>query len=1317
MKRTLDIVLCIFLIFSTVLATVSIPNAGEEPMPEVTLIVTNVNDLQNMTKDLSADYELAGDIDAKPTAIWNWSVDHFEGFLPIGTSSDPFTGTFNGHGFNVSGLFINRTSDDNIGLFGYSSDTARISNVTLNNYNISGYNNVGALVGYSAGDVFNSTTLGVIKYGHNQVGGLIGRNQGGNVTDCYAHGKVYGSNVRSGGLLGINNNGLVSRCWSTADVYGYNQAGGLVGRNTLGTIEDSYASGNAIADLRSAAGLVANNSGQITNCYSIGLVLSPVKSGGLIANNTGTVISSYWDNETSDKKTSEGGEGKNTHEMQQQSTYVGWNFFNIWGIKENRTYPYFLTYGYFNRTYLNLTLILGSPTNTSVTVSVLAYRELDIYFEYGLAPIRYTDETGHYILKSGFPLEVNITGLQPDTLYRYRMRYRQNGTNAPYETRREHSFRTQRSTGSNFTFTITSDSHFGETLRYNKTLYERTLRKIKQDKPDFHLDLGDTFISEKGPSDNYTEILQKYIHHRNLFSIPAESIPLFHANGNWDGEKGWYLDGTPNNLAINASLARTRFYPFPKPTPDGFYTGDSTIHEFIGLREDFYAWEWGNALFMVLHPYWFTTTEPPTSGDKWDWTLGLEQYNWLRQTLENSTAKFKFVFTHHIHGLTRGAVGQARYYEWGGLNRNGSWGFDANRPGWGKPVHQTMVDNNVSIVFQGHDHVYAMQVLDGIVYQTVPQPSNVTYSSGYMDYYQSGVLFNNSGYLRVNVTDENVTVNYVRIFLKKDENATRKTGMISHSYKYPLVDTVAPTITHIPVLTKNVSETINITAVIKDDISIVHSAYLNYTDTNGINHNVSMSNWGVNWTYEIPGQHVVGILYYFIWTRDPGDNQNRTINYQVQINDVNPPAIYHTSLDSVFLDDLINITANITDGGSINTVYLNYTDVHSVNQNITMSQSNDQWYFVIPGQNITGLVNYFIWANDTSDNFNRTPFFNINVVISPDAPSTHDSGPPQIIHTPTTSAFVEETIRISAQVMDDVAVAFVHLNFVDVGLAGHNVTMVQNGDIWSFDIPGQALDSVVTYQIIASDTSDNISMTPVYTIDIVDNLKPIIFHMPASTANISEVIQIIANVTDNINVTSAYLNFTDTLGNNYNVSCNRHNGLWKCQIPAQTDVGRVEYFLWASDATGNYAMTQVYTIFIVEAEPPSILHASPTGVDVPVKTSITIVFSEPMNVTSVDTTVQITPDATILHNWSNNNQTLEMIPSDALSYETIYNVTVGTTAKDINGNGLVSAYSWEFITEVVEVSDTGGSYMWWLLLILAIVAISITLYFLKSRRE
>ena len=258
------------------------------------------------------------------------------------------------------------------------------------------------------------------------------------------------------------------------------------------------------------------------------------------------------------------------------------------------------------------------------------------------------------------------------------------------------------------------------------------------------------------------------------------------------------MNGTGENVAVWATNARKLIYPLP--APDDFYGGNETIHPWIDFRENYYAWEWANALFVVLDPFWYTTQKPhewpegePGTGDNWDWTLGQTQYEWLRDTLENSSVDFKFVFVHHLTGgvntYGRGGIeaashelGQTGSYEWGGEDIDGKDSFTHQRPGWGVPIHDMLVDNNVTILFHGHDHAFVKQDLDGVIYQECPKPSDATYGIGHTvsGHYYNGDIVNNSGHVRVTVSLSAVTVD-IHPGVSSGRRRKRRSGVCVHA--------------------------------------------------------------------------------------------------------------------------------------------------------------------------------------------------------------------------------------------------------------------------------------------------------------------------------------------------------------------------------------------------------------------------------------------------------------------------------------------------------------------------------------------------------
>ena len=368
-----------------------------------------------------------------------------------------------------------------------------------------------------------------------------------------------------------------------------------------------------------------------------------------------------------------------------------------------------------------LTEILGRPTDHSITLNVVFIDSTEFFCEYskvGESKLMYTDTI---YSQSGNVGEIIMRGMEKNSGYEYRTVYRKYNS-ASFKYGEYHRFHTQRSKESTFRFVIEADPHPYDKKCYHP-LWEIALDNQLADKPDFMLDLGDTFGDDHHPFEiTQKQVQQLHINNREYFGRVCHSVPLFLCLGNHEGESGFYLQqNPPNNIAVWETLSRKLYYP--NPFPNDFYSGNTTEEEHgIGLPENYYSWEWGDALFVVLDAYrYYTASAKPRN---WEWTIGKEQYDWLKETLEKSNANFKFVFMHHIMGESRGGIKLAKGYEWGGYEKDRTkWTFTENRPGWEMPLHQLLVQNKVTIFFQGHDHLFAQEELDGLIYQTVPMLS------------------------------------------------------------------------------------------------------------------------------------------------------------------------------------------------------------------------------------------------------------------------------------------------------------------------------------------------------------------------------------------------------------------------------------------------------------------------------------------------------------------------------------------------------------------------------------------------------------------
>lgn len=430
--------------------------------------------------------------------------------------------------------------------------------------------------------------------------------------------------------------------------------------------------------------------------------------------------------------------------------------------------------------------VLGRPTDKSITVNVVPAKEMELYIEYGTVSSDYTSRTDVLTLKASVPAEVLIEKLQPDTRYYYRISYKKTGESS-YSSGSEDTFMTQRAPGSTFTFDIQGDSHPERRQQFDPELYLKTMGNVRSDNPDFYMTIGDDFSVDTMKSITRDAVTRLYINQRNFLGLVGSSAPLFLVNGNHEQAAQYVLDGTGNNVGVWGQNARNSY--FSQPAPDNFYTGDEKEVDFIGQLRDYYAWTWGDALFVVIDPYWHSSVPVDNAlgggekrSDMWGITLGDEQYNWLKKTLEESKSKYKFVFTHHVLGTGRGGTDMASLYEWGGKGKNGVWEFDKKRPGWELPIHQLMAKNGVTIFFQGHDHVFMKQELDGVIYQTLPEPADPNYALYNSDAYKSDVKYPNSGHVRVTVSPEQVKVDYVRSALPVDEKDGHFNGEIVYSY-------------------------------------------------------------------------------------------------------------------------------------------------------------------------------------------------------------------------------------------------------------------------------------------------------------------------------------------------------------------------------------------------------------------------------------------------------------------------------------------------------------------------------------------------------
>ncbi|MDA3884892.1 MAG: hypothetical protein PF638_04790 [Candidatus Delongbacteria bacterium] len=442
--------------------------SGTEGNPYVIESLSNLDWVGQYWGNWNKYYIQANDIDVSDTQNWNSGA----GWIPIGNWSTYFTGSYDGQGFSIDGLFINRPSDNNVGFFG-AIDGGTVKNVVFTNVNITGSANIGGIVGNldnSISLISNCKISGYVK-GVQTTGGFVGakmngtiqnssancyvetmggggfagNNSGGTISECYNYGKVAsikysGETFYLGGFMGSNSLGsTVQRCFSGANVEDHSNTsstgsvGGFAGVNTGSVITDCYSTGNVLSEVGSTpylGGFAGKNinGANIYNSFSIGSVAGSVVTGGFVGDNyISNVYNSFWDTENSGVLTSQGGTGKTTLEMKDSTTFTdaGWDLNSVWDVslRANTGYP-ILRWKYSGLLPEILTLSVNNiMTNSAETECSLIYLGQTDPTMYGAcwnttgSPTlsdSYTDEGGINVSENFSSV---ITNLLPNSIY------------------------------------------------------------------------------------------------------------------------------------------------------------------------------------------------------------------------------------------------------------------------------------------------------------------------------------------------------------------------------------------------------------------------------------------------------------------------------------------------------------------------------------------------------------------------------------------------------------------------------------------------------------------------------------------------------------------------------------------------------------------------------------------------------------------------------------------------------------------------------------------------------------------------------------
>ena len=267
--------------------------------------VTSADGLKNVAELVNGgktDINITLDTDLTLTGEWT----------PIGTESQPYTGTFDGGNHTITGLKIDQSGTDNVGLIGRLGSGGKVQDVTLTEVNVTGGTYVGGIAGQTDGTVENCSVNGTVT-GQNQTGGIVGRNFS-TISGCSAEGTVTG-NINVGGISGLcvpnydtGTGSLIGStiegCHSTAAVSGISSVGGVVGNLGNGcSLMACYSTGNVTATITDGYAFVGgvvgiNSQGTVTGCYHATGEITSLRGGrigGIVGfNSSGTFTACYW---------------------------------------------------------------------------------------------------------------------------------------------------------------------------------------------------------------------------------------------------------------------------------------------------------------------------------------------------------------------------------------------------------------------------------------------------------------------------------------------------------------------------------------------------------------------------------------------------------------------------------------------------------------------------------------------------------------------------------------------------------------------------------------------------------------------------------------------------------------------------------------------------------------------------------------------------------------------------------------------------------------------------------------------------------------
>lgn len=459
--------------------------------------------------------------------------------------------------------------------------------------------------------------------------------------------------------------------------------------------------------------------------------------------------------------------------------------------------------------------IIGNVTGNTALVNIVGSTRNEYIIKWGTSPDP-TKFRRELKLEGRGSMTAELRKLKREIRYYYQVGIRQPGQ-VGYNYSPVHSFITQRRPGSGFSIVLLADGHLVGNVGRSKHWdnLAQSVELAAAEDIDFVVFLGDEVCidgsgareSSERVTSNQAETKARYALWRQIYAPLLASKPAFLALGNHDGEAGFYAVEKREDATFYwqrwGTVARKKYILNPRHNT---YSEGGENEGWVGPQDDpafggagegnrsplenYYAWSWGDALFVVLDPFRYSIERP---NDPLMWTLGESQLEWLETILSESKRKHKFIIAHHLVG---GAPWSADTTKPGGYGRGGA---EFSHLGEQEIIHQLMKRHGAQFFLYGHDHIFRASKRDNINYICCGRHGstskrwwgNVGWREIYGDDFDALV-----GYTLIDVKPDSVRVRYkisgstTKANMKWEGRTYRVTGDLKVRVETPVIDVI-----------------------------------------------------------------------------------------------------------------------------------------------------------------------------------------------------------------------------------------------------------------------------------------------------------------------------------------------------------------------------------------------------------------------------------------------------------------------------------------------------------------------------------------------